>query len=124
MSELLPTRQNEGYGACDDEERGFRMDNMEQTETLDREQLEQQMEQALIRRAVGYDYTETRREWAEKEGQRVTEKVTEQRHHVPPDLRALMFWLKNRCPQRWRDKPEGGREEMEGQEMVKIIDDL
>ena len=116
MSELLPSRQNEGYGACDDEERRFTMDN--------REQLEQQMEQALIRRAVGYDYTETRREWAEKEGQRVTEKVTEQRHHVPPDLRALMFWLKNRCPQRWRDKPEGGREEMEGQEMVKIIDDL
>lgn len=106
---------------CDDEERRTAMDNMEQ---LDITQLEQQMEQALIRRAVGYDYTETRREWAEKEGQRVTEKVTEQRHHVPPDLRALMFWLKNRCPQRWRDKPEGGREEMEGQEMVRIIDDL
>lgn len=96
------------------------MDNMEQTEQLDREQLEQQMEQALIRRAVGYDYTETRREWNEKTG----EKVTEQSHHMAPDLRALMFWLKNRCPQRWRDKPEGGREEMEGQEMVRIIDDL
>ena len=120
MSELLPSRQNEGYGACDDEERGFRMDNMEQTEQLDITQLEQRMEQALISRAVGYDYTETRREWNEKTG----EKVTEQSHHMAPDLRALRFWLKNRCPQRWRDKPEGGREEMEGQEMVKIIDDL
>ena len=109
---------------CDDEEGRTAMDNMEQTEQLDREQLEQRMEQALIRRAVGYDYTETRREWAEKEGQRVTEKVTEQSHHMAPDLRALMFWLKNRCPQRWRDKPEEGREEMEGQEMVRIIDDL
>ena len=38
------------------------MDNMEQTEQLDITQLEQQMEQALIRRAVGYDYTDRQEE--------------------------------------------------------------
>ena len=25
---------------------------------------------------------------------------------VVPDVRALLFWLKNRRPDKWRDKPE------------------
>ena len=25
--------------------------------------------------------------------------------HVPPDTTAQIFWLKNRRPDRWRDKP-------------------
>ena len=25
---------------------------------------------------------------------------------VPPDVRALLFWLKNRYPDRWKDKVE------------------
>ncbi|WP_429949623.1 helix-turn-helix domain-containing protein [Comamonas sediminis] len=30
--------------------------------------------------------------------------------HYPPDTTAAIFWLKNRQPQRWRDKPDEGGE--------------
>ena len=36
------------------------------------------------------------------------------------DVTAQIFWLKNRRPKRWRDKPELDA----GQEGVRIIDDL
>jgi hypothetical protein len=28
------------------------------------------------------------------------------REHVPPDVTAAIFWLKNRQPEKWRDKSE------------------
>jgi hypothetical protein len=31
---------------------------------------------------------------------------TETREHVPPDTTAMIFWLKNRRPEQWRDKTE------------------
>ena len=40
--------------------------------------------------------------------------------HVAPDTTAQIFWLKNRRPDRWRDKP---LPTAEGDE-VTIIDDL
>lgn len=41
--------------------------------------------------------------------------------HYPPDSTALIFWLKNRRPDLWRDKrePEEG-----GQSLVKAVSDL
>lgn len=30
--------------------------------------------------------------------------------HVPADTTAQIFWLKNRMPDKWRDKPEGGND--------------
>lgn len=77
---------------------------------------EQKVEEALLLRALGYEYQETRREWSEKTG----EKTITTTHHVGPDVRALIFWLKNRQPERWQERPEG-EEEQEG---VTIIDDL
>lgn len=39
---------------------------------------------------------------------------TEIMKHYPPDPTAIIFWLKNRQPQRWRDKPitEGKNEDL------------
>ena len=37
-----------------------------------------------------------------------------------PDVRAQILWLKNRCPQRWKERPEP---EADGSE-VTILDDL
>ena len=78
--------------------------------------MEDQVELALLTKALGYDYQETREEWSEKTGERT---IT-QDHHVGPDVRAQIFWLKNRCPQRWRERPEP---EADGSE-VTILDDL
>ena len=41
--------------------------------------------------------------------------------HIPPDTTAQIFWLKNRRPDRWRDKPEPASDDGGG---VQIIDDL
>ena len=29
--------------------------------------------------------------------------------HVPADLSAQIFWLKNRMPEKWQDKPDAGK---------------
>lgn len=69
--------------------------------------IDRQVENSLLKRALGYEYTETTRE-AVKDPEsgniemRVTKKVTKT---VIPDTTAQIFWLKNRKPDKWRDKP-------------------
>lgn len=58
-----------------------------------------QVENALLKRALGYSYTEVKVENGE-EGTKVTKTVKE----VIPDTTAQIFWLKNRKPEQWRDK--------------------
>lgn len=64
------------------------------------------VENALLKRALGYEYVEERVETGEKGGQ----KVIQTTKLVPPDPAAQLFWLKNRRPDRWRDKPEAAGE--------------
>ena len=59
------------------------------------------VQSALLNRALGYDYLEEKTEYGASAA-----KVTQTRKHQPGDLSAQTFWLKNRCPERWRDKPE------------------
>lgn len=40
--------------------------------------------------------------------------------HYPPDTTACIFWLKNRQPEKWRDKPE----ELGGSDLAAVISDL
>ena len=61
-----------------------------------------QVENALFKRAVGYEYEETKIIISEKDGRRV-ETVKKQ---MPPDTTAQIFWLKNRKPEKWRDRVE------------------
>lgn len=58
-----------------------------------------EVENALYKRAVGYDYTETTVVDGPK-GR--TETVTQKR--MAPDVTAQIFWLKNRKPFEWRDR--------------------
>ncbi len=60
-----------------------------------------QVENALLKRALGYDYQEQKVEVSKKDGRKVTQTIK----HVPPDTTAQIFWLKNRRPDKWRDKP-------------------
>lgn len=77
------------------------------------------VENALYKRAVGYKYTETTRELAAN-GELVVTKTVEK--EVQPDVTAQIFWLKNRKPERWRDKQ---RLEVEGlAEEKSKLDDL
>ena len=59
-----------------------------------------QVENALLKRALGYSYKETKREVSE-EGIKVTETTKE----VVPDTTAQIFWLKNRKALEWKNNP-------------------
>lgn len=64
-----------------------------------------EVENALLKRALGYTYTETTSERQYNEDTEeyemvVTKEVTKQ---VAPDTTAQIFWLKNRKPKDWRD---------------------
>ena len=71
-----------------------------------------QVENALLKRALGYEYMEERVEISEKDGRKVIQTVK----HVIPDTAAAFIWLKNRRPDKWRDKPEtiGGKKPEDG----------
>lgn len=61
-----------------------------------------EVENALLKRALGYEYTETKTIVSEKDGVR-TETTVKQ---VVPDTTAQIFWLKNRKPDAWRDRKD------------------
>ena len=61
-----------------------------------------QVENALLKRALGYDFQETRVEKSDKDGTKIIQALK----HIPADTTAQIFWLKNRRPDKWRDKPE------------------
>ena len=67
-----------------------------------KEVIDRQVENALLKRALGYEYVETTKELTDL-GLTVTKQVTKQ---VAPDTTAQIFWLKNRKPQEWCDKKE------------------
>ena len=67
-----------------------------------KEVVDRQVENALLKRALGYKYTETTKERID--GSLVVTKTVEK--EVVPDTTAQIFWLKNRKPNEWRDKKD------------------
>ncbi len=63
--------------------------------------VDRQVESALLRRALGYEYEEVKKKF---EGDVLIEKTVTKKE-VIPDTTAQIFWLKNRKPDKWRDKP-------------------
>lgn len=76
---------------------------VEITESLKKgkEVIDRQVENALLKRALGYTYEEVKKEQSE-DGVKVTRTVKE----VAPDTTAQIFWLKNRKRSEWRDKQD------------------
>lgn len=72
--------------------------------------IDEQVESALFRRAMGYDYDEvTEKPKIIKRNNRPVEvmAVAEVKHlQKAPEVLAQMFWLKNRKAENWRDKQE------------------
>lgn len=75
------------------------------------------VEAALLGRALGYEVRET----VEEESERGVKRRTTL-YHIPGDVRAQIFILRNRRPDVWRDKPE--RETDMEEKGVNIIDDI
>lgn len=74
--------------------------HLEILESLKRgkEVVDRQVENALLKRALGYKYDEVTIEKG-VETKRVTKEVV-------PDTTAQIFWLKNRRPDKWKDKQD------------------
>lgn len=78
--------------------------------------IDNKVEAALLKRALGFEYDELKSEFLEgenknKEGEDVkssktgtTKRVTKTTKQVVPDTTAAIFWLKNRRSKDWRDK--------------------
>ena len=79
-----------------------------------KEVADREVENALFKRAMGYEYTETTYERIENaviepDGSIKMEPGTKIKtvvKQVAPDTTAQIFWLKNRKPTDWRDKRE------------------
>lgn len=61
-----------------------------------------QVENALLKRALGYEYEEVSEKY---ESGTLTEKKVTKKQAVP-DTTAQIFWLKNRRPDKWKDKQD------------------
>lgn len=71
-----------------------------------KEVIDFEVENALLKRALGYKYNEVTKELCKdketgEETLVITKVVTKE---VAPDTTAQIFWLKNRKPLEWRDK--------------------
>ena len=66
-----------------------------------KEVTDQEVENALLKRALGSSYTEVI-ETKDSSGKTKTVRVITR--EVPGDVTAQIFWLKNRKPNEWRDK--------------------
>ena len=74
-----------------------------------------EVENALLKRALGYEYEEVTTEEEEFPTGKTDEdgnpikivrtRIKRTTKMVIPDTTAQIFWLKNRRPDRWRDKP-------------------
>lgn len=74
-----------------------------------------QTENALLKRALGYT-SEDIKETYDADGNLTTRVIT--RKTVPPDVTACIFWLKNRRPDKWGDKPT---DKTEGEQHQSIV---
>ena len=73
-----------------------------------REVVVRELENALIKRAKGYEVEETTEElrFNRQTGQNELEIVKRVKKHVAPDTGAIAFALKNYSPDKWRDRKD------------------
>lgn len=92
-----------------------------------KEVVDTEVENALLKKALGYKYDEVTKERDEDTGELVVTKVVTK--EVVGDTTAQIFWLKNRRPEVWRDKKDiehsgdigNPYEELTKEQLLKIV---
>lgn len=79
---------------------------IEQALKTGKEVVDIQVENALFKRAIGYDYEEVKTIIETLPGGEKRQRAERTRKHVPGDTTAQIFWLKNRKQVEWRDRKE------------------
>lgn len=97
-----------------------------------KEVVDYEVENALFKRAMGYTTTVIKHMKVKKcsfndDGYKISEKeeIVEVKDevHIPADTTAQIFWLKNRKPEKWREKQKE-LNKPEDNEKVLLVDDL
>ena len=91
-------------------------DNIADALKKGKEVIDFEVENALLKRALGYEYEEET-----YENGILTKKVKKQ---VPPDTTAQIFWLKNRKKEQWREKVEVVKTDEDLQNINKNISNI
>lgn len=79
------------------------------------------VEQSLYRKATGYTFDAVKIFMPAGADKPVYAEYVE---HVPPSDTACIFWLKNRRPEEWRDKPDGPSDDELAGVISKLIEAL
>lgn len=104
--------KNMGIGARTLYEWKNKFPQISQTLKKGKEIIDREVENALLKSALGYEYEEVTDEAEEVRDQnnkpvgtrKVHRKVVKK--YMPPNTAALIFWLKNRKPSVWKDKTD------------------
>lgn len=76
---------------------------MEHAVKKGKEVVDREVENALLKRALGYDAEETKTYMKEDKNGTKQKHVEKTKKHVAADTTAMIFWLKNRKPQDWNE---------------------
>lgn len=70
--------------------------------------VDKEVENALYKSAMGYDYEEVteQRRFDRATGEYKMVVTERKKKHQPPNTASIIFWLKNRKPEVWRDRQE------------------
>jgi hypothetical protein len=80
---------------------------IKETLKTSKEEADIQVENAVFKRAVGFEFEETSQEVkVSKNGDAMPTSVKKTKKYIPSDVTAAIFWLKNRQPDKWRDRQE------------------
>jgi len=81
--------------------------------------IDAEVENKLLKRAMGYDYEEKTTEVeVGRDGEAKPTRVRTVKKHVPPDVTAQIFWLKNRRPKDWSDRRVNELSGVDGKDLM------
>ena len=86
-----------------------------------KEVVDLEVENALLKRAKGYKYTEVTTEERLTRGGEIITLTKRVVRDVPPDPTSMMFWLANRRRDRWAYKPQPEAGTDEGEESGVVL---
>ncbi|MDY3973460.1 MAG: helix-turn-helix domain-containing protein [Veillonella caviae] len=86
--------------------------------------IDDEIEETLIKSAMGYSYDEVIKELRKNDETDEVELVVTRvvRKHQPPNVTALIFWLKNRRRESWRDKIS--KEDLQSENILLSVGDV
>lgn len=87
-----------------------------------RDSMDRKVENALVKNALGFSYTETKTVVEVDDDGNKTQKIEKYERYAKPDTVAMIFYLKNRKPDTWRDNQQLDIAATVG--LVQIVDDV